>query len=79
LHVPHDLLPRGTAEERIAIVGHRTRQADALARSSLLRVLEDDALFSQFRTDAQIEAFWDLPDHERLIRWGPGLNITTLT
>jgi hypothetical protein len=79
MNVPHEVLPGDTVEERIALVSHRTRQADALARFSLLRVLETDSLLQTFRTDAGIDAFWQLEDHQRIQQWGAArLNISAI-
>jgi len=77
-NIPHDVLPGGTEAQRIALVSHRTRQADALARFSLLRVLEADVLFNTFRTDAQIDNFWGFQDHVRVSLWGTRLDIVAI-
>ena len=61
-----DVLQEGDEAGRIATVNRRTRQIDVLARSSLLRVVESDALLASFRTDAGIDAFWQMPDVERV-------------
>ncbi len=78
IHDPLDLL-QGDRDTRIATANRRTRQVDALARFALMRVLEDDALFETFKTDASIEAFWALPDAARVTAWGERLNLTAVT
>jgi hypothetical protein len=78
MHPVVDVLQEGDEAARIATVNRRTRQIDVLARSSLLRVVESDALLEKFRTDAGIDAFWQMPDGDRVARWGPRLNITAV-
>ncbi len=59
LNVPTDALPPGgTEHQRRELVNRRTRQADTLARFTFLRILESSALLDAFRTDDQIDAFW---------------------
>src|SRR6266446_2062427 len=65
----------GDEPARIATVNRRTRQSDVLARTALLRVVDSDALFAAFRTDADIDAFWQMTDVQRLALWGPRLDI----
>ena len=77
LHLAIDVLP-GAEAERITIVNRRTRQVDALVRFALCRVLEVDALFDTFRTNDQIDAFWQLQDHECVTAWGDRLNIVAI-
>jgi hypothetical protein len=78
MNVPHEVIPGDTVEERIALVSHRTRQADVLARFSLLRVLETGPLLEMFRTDAGIDSFWQLHDYERIQACGPRLDISAV-
>jgi hypothetical protein len=74
MHLVHDALD-GPEPERIAIVNRRTRQIDVLARAALRRVMESDALFKVFQTDAGIDAFWKMSDADRLALWGQRLDI----
>jgi hypothetical protein len=78
LNVPHDVLPGTTEAQRIATANHRTRQADILARFSLIRVLESPIMFNTFRTDADIEEFWRLRDHARADLWGERLDLLAI-
>jgi hypothetical protein len=66
---------QGDEPTRIATVNRRTRQSDMLARTALLRVLDSDDLFAAFRTDADIDAFWQMTDAQRVALWGPRLDI----
>ena len=52
LNVPTDLFSSGTDAERKERVNRRTRQADALARFAMVRILESDLLFETLKTDA---------------------------
>jgi hypothetical protein len=79
LNVPHDAVTEGTAAERIALVSVRTRQAEALARFALLRVLESPMMFNIFRTEQGVDEFWRLQDHARTLLWGTRLVITGVT
>jgi hypothetical protein len=64
VHDPLDVLA-GDRDAGIATANRRTRQVDVLARFALGRVLEDDHLFETFRTDARVDAFWQLADPVR--------------
>lgn len=77
LHLAIDAVA-GSEPDRIALVNRRTRQADALARFALLRVLESEALFETFRTDDQIDRFWRMKDGERLAVWGDRLDLVAI-
>jgi len=78
LHSPLDALS-GTDDERTALALRRTRQIDRLCRFALVRVLESDELFEQFRTDAGIDAFWALRDHERRRMVGNQIDLSRVT
>ena len=67
-----------TAQEPIALVNRRTRQADLLARFALLRVLESPTMFNIFRTEQQIQEFRQLDDAERESLWGDRLDILAI-
>jgi hypothetical protein len=77
MHPVLDVLA-GDEDARIVTANRRARQIDVLARSSLLRVVESDALLETFRTDTGIDAFWQMPDVNRVALWGPRLNITAV-
>ena len=68
----------GEEAGRIATVNRGTRQIDVLARASLLRVMQSDALMDAFRSDATIDAFWRMGDDERVGLWGQRLDIRTV-
>ena len=68
----------GEEARRIATVNRGTRQIDVLARASLLRVMQSDALMDAFRSDATIDAFWRMGDDERVGLWGQRLDIRTV-
>src|SRR2546422_2585119 len=68
----------GEEAGRIATVNRGTRQVDVLARASLLRVMQSDALMDAFRSDATIDAFWRMGDDERVGLWGQRLDIRTV-
>jgi hypothetical protein len=68
-----------TLEQRRERVNRMTRQADALVRTAVCRILENEALRMSFRTDQGIEAFWALPDEERQQVWGPPIDLATTT
>jgi hypothetical protein len=78
LNVPQNALQADTEAERLAVVNRRTRQADTLARASLLRVLESSVMFNIFRRDAEIEDFWRLREHARSLLWGERLDILAI-
>lgn len=76
LHAALDaVLPGATEAERIALVNRRTRQADALARFSLCKVLEFAQLYDTFSSDERIDGFWALQDGERRAIWGDRLDV----
>jgi hypothetical protein len=78
LHLPTDILA-GSREERFESVNRRTRQMDALARFAIVRVLETPDLFANvFDSDDHIAAFWDMPDGDRVARWGGRLEIVPI-
>jgi len=68
LHPVLDALQGNTAT-RIATANRRTCQIDALARRSLRRVVGTAPLLETFRTEANIAAFWNLPDAARVAAW----------
>ncbi len=78
LNVPQNALQADTEAERLAVVNRRTRQADTLARASLLRVLESSVMFNIFRRDDEIEDFWRLREHARSLLWGERLDILAI-
>jgi hypothetical protein len=78
LNHPTDALVGGTEAERITLVNQRTRQVDMLARFAFFRVLESSVLFNTFRSDKEIEAFRELPDHVRVRLWGDGLDVVAI-
>lgn len=75
MHAVLDALP-GDEAERIATVNRRTRQIDVLARAALLRVMMSDVLMEAFRSDATIDAFWQMSDAARVAMWGQPIDLT---
>jgi len=51
-------------------VNRLTRQADALARCAVCRILESEPLYQSFMTEESIDRFWALQNHERSAVWG---------
>ena len=78
LHNALDFFPSDMKDENKNLLFKRVRQADALSRFSLSRVLEDKTLTDVFKTDKTIDAFWKMHDHERLKLWGTRLDIETV-
>jgi hypothetical protein len=79
LNDPIDALPPGgTEQQRRDRINQRTRQAEALARFAVLKVLESAEMFTAFRSDASMDTFWSLQDHERLALWGSRIDIVAL-
>jgi hypothetical protein len=74
MHSPLNALD-GTEEERIVLANRRTRQADMLARFAFSHLLESEQLLEVFRTDANIDAFWRIKDHDRILIWGDRLDL----
>ena len=68
----------GDRDTRIATAHRRTRQADILARFVLSRILESDALFNTFKTEASIESFWKMDAFARGTMWGGRLDLTSI-
>jgi hypothetical protein len=64
-----------TDEARRERINRLTRQADVLARFVVCRILEHDPLFTIFETDAGIDGFWALRDHERAAICGERIDI----
>ena len=60
---------------RLQRVDRLTRQADALARFALVRILNSETLFTLFSTEAEIDRFWALRNDERQNLWGSRLDI----
>jgi hypothetical protein len=77
MHLAIDALP-GDEESRIAIANRRTRQMDVLARFALRQLIQSDHLLEAFRTDANIDAFWQLGDAERVRQWGARLDLVAI-
>jgi hypothetical protein len=75
--VPPDIPPDG-AHDRVTRMNRLTRQLDVLVRFVLVRIFEHDELFELFRTEDSIDAFWSLPDAERVASWGARLDIRTV-
>jgi hypothetical protein len=75
LHMPTDLLPGSTIEEKEALLFKRVRQADVLARFAVRRVLDDPTLTRTFENEATINEFWHQSDGERVKRWGERLDL----
>lgn len=78
----NDLLDAIVAEASVDPVASRIeranrfmRQIDALARFAICRILESDDLFETFRLEDQVDAFWALPDDQRIAKWGMRLDI----
>lgn len=78
LNVPTEPVPGSTKAQQIVLVNQRTRQADALARFSILRILESARMFNTFRTDDEIDSFWRLPDDMRASLFGSRLDILAI-
>jgi hypothetical protein len=68
--------PTATDAELEDIATLRVRQMEALARESYRRILTNDAIRDHFATDASIEAYWALQEHERSAIWGKGIDVT---
>lgn len=79
LNVPTDLFSSGTDAERRERVNRRTRQADALARFAIVGILECDLMFETFKTDRQIDEFWQLDDRARASLWGDRLDLVSIS
>jgi hypothetical protein len=77
LHNALDVLPGSTSEKEIMLY-ERARQIDHLARFTISRILENDALREIFRTDASIADFWNKPDAERTTLWGTRLKLDAI-
>jgi len=77
MHSPLDVLD-GTHEERNTLGVRRTRQVDVLSRSALTRVLESQDLLTIWKSDASIDDFWQMPDHERVQVWGDRLDLANI-
>jgi hypothetical protein len=78
MHEPVDALSGGSREECAARADRRTRQAEALTRFCLARVLERDELLAHFQTDDRIRAFWLLPADERARLWGERFDLAAV-
>jgi len=63
------------ADQRDDVCWHRTRQIEHLACDAYSRLLRDAALRDHFRTEAEMAAFWKLPDDQRRALWGKPLDI----
>jgi hypothetical protein len=68
----------GQLRERIDLVNRRTRQADALARFAIGRVIKSDALLNHYRDDRAIAAFWKLSDADHRTLFGDSLDIDAI-
>jgi hypothetical protein len=77
LHDARDAV-EGTERERIETLNRRTRQADALSRYAIRRVLEQDHLYEMFATESGIDGFWARLDGERVSIWGDRIDITAI-
>jgi hypothetical protein len=64
------------ADQREDVCWHRTRQVEHLACDAYSRLLRDAALRTHFRTEAEMAAFWKLPDNQRRTTWGKPLDVT---
>ncbi|HLG14184.1 MAG TPA: hypothetical protein VJH03_06570 [Blastocatellia bacterium] len=62
--------------ESVALL--RTRQMESLACSAYSCVLSNPSLQRHFVADADIEAFWKLPEADRRILWPPGLDLQSI-
>ncbi len=63
------------ADQREDVCWQRVRQIEHLACEAYSRLLRDSALREHFRTDAEIAAFWKVPDDQRRAFWGKPLDI----
>jgi hypothetical protein len=63
--------------ERIAEL--RLRQIDALTRDAYRRIFSSDDLKKIFVDDTSIEKFWQEPEDVRTKRWGPGIDLGSVT
>lgn len=68
--------PTATDDELENLASVRVRQMEALARESYRRILTSAKIRDHFATDASIEAYWALQEHERLAIWGRGIDVT---
>lgn len=67
--------PAKQRQLRIVRANRLMRQMDVLARFAICRILDSDDLFEAFRLEEQIDAFWVLPDDQRIAKWGRRLDI----
>lgn len=63
---------------KIARANRFMRQVDALARFAVCRILHSDDLFETFRLENSIDAFWALPNDQRIAKWGKRLDIRAI-
>lgn len=68
--------PTATDEELDEVATVRVRQMESLARESYRRILTNTKIRDHFATDASIEAYWSLQEHERAAIWGKGIDVT---
>lgn len=57
----------------------RLRQIEALTRDAYRRIVSSDDLKKIFVDDASIEKFWQEPEDVRTKRWGPGIDLGSVT
>jgi len=75
LHHPLDAMDCGRCYESYVSLYRCARQAEALARYCLERLLSTPELRDHFQSDEAIAAFWKLPMHEQQKLWGSTLDI----
>lgn len=68
--------PTATDDELNDLASVRVRQMEALARESYRKIMMNAAIRDHFETDASIEAYWALQEHERSAIWGKGIDVT---
>jgi hypothetical protein len=68
--------PTANDEELDEVATVRVRQMESLARESYRRIMTNPTIRDHFATDASIEAYWALQEHERLAIWGEGIDVT---
>lgn len=70
--------PATRQQLKIARADRCMREVDALARFAVCRILDSDDLFETFRLEDQVDAFWALPDDQRIAKWGRRLDIRAI-
>ena len=73
---PDKKLDKLPARESFVRAMKRAHEAEALARYSLSRLVENPGHWAHWRDDDSLAAFWKLSETERRGVWGPALDLT---